>query len=43
MLQNTCILNKCCSFDLYIHQRIMKKKMCHGFHKNMQLNGFQHW
>jgi len=25
MLQKISISNKCCSFELYIHQRIMKK------------------
>ncbi len=35
------ISNKCCCFELSIHQRI--KRLDYGFHKNMkQHNGFQH-
>ncbi len=35
MLQKIFILNKCCSFELSIHQRILKK-MYHCFHKNIK-------
>jgi len=33
---NIYISNKCCPFELSIHQRILNKKlMCHGFQKHM--------
>ncbi len=35
MLQKFSILNKCCSFELSIDQRILKKKY-NGFHKNIK-------
>ncbi len=31
------ISNKCCPFELSIHQRILNKKMDHSFHKNIKL------
>ncbi len=51
MLQNNFILNKCCSYELSIHQRtspphppiLPPKKKYHGFYKNSkQHNYFQH-
>ncbi len=37
-----CTSNKCCSFELSIHQRILKK-LYHGFHKSISnKNYFQH-
>ncbi len=42
MLQNISISNKCCSFELSGHQRILTNKMYHSSHKNMkQHNCFQ--
>jgi len=36
---NIYISNKCCPFELSIHQRILnKKKMCHGFQKHVFLS-----
>ncbi len=42
LLQNKCFISyKCCSFELYIHQRILKQ-MYYGFHKIIkQHNCFQ--
>lgn len=34
-VRKTCISNKCCSFDLPIYQRTLKK-MHQGFHKNIK-------
>ncbi len=34
MLQNNNISNKCCTFELSIHQRILEKY--HGFHKDIK-------
>ncbi len=34
MLQKSSISNKCCSFELSVHQRVLKK--WHGFHKNIK-------
>ncbi len=42
MLQKTSISNKCCYFEFSIHQRILKNKTYHCFHKNIkQLKCFQ--
>ncbi len=44
MLQKIAVINKCCSFELSIHQGILKQKKWHGFHKNiMQHNCLQNW
>jgi len=44
MFKNISISDKYCSFKLSIHQIIIKKKkMYHGFHKDMMQHGcFQH-
>jgi len=34
MLQKFSISSKCCSFELYIHQRILKNQ-CFPLHKNI--------
>jgi len=39
MIQMIIISNKCCSFELSIHQRILKK-MHHSFHKNWAAQPF---
>ncbi len=42
ILQNIYISNICCSFERFIHQRSLKNKMYHSFHKNIwQHNCFQ--
>ncbi len=41
MLQKISISSKYCSFELSVHQRILKRKMYQGFHKNTkQHNSF---
>ncbi len=36
MFKKISVSNKCCFFELSIHQRVLKNKMHHGFHKNMK-------
>uniref|UniRef100_A0A672SRY9 DNA replication licensing factor MCM6 n=1 Tax=Sinocyclocheilus grahami TaxID=75366 RepID=A0A672SRY9_SINGR len=35
MLLSISISNKCCSFEISVYERILKKRNYHGFHKNM--------